>query len=87
VGRRTTVIVIGDGRTNYFPPEAWVLRQLQRKARRVLWICPEERWAWGSGDSEMPIYAREVERVATVTTLADLEAVADHLVPRGGRGG
>jgi len=87
VGRRTTVIVIGDGRTNYFPPEAWVLREVQRKARRVLWICPEERWAWGSGDSEMPIYAREVDRVATVTTLSDLEAVADHLVPREGRGG
>ncbi len=87
VGRRTTVIVIGDGRTNYFPPEAWVLRDIQRKARRVLWICPEERWAWGSGDSEMPIYAREVDRVATVTTLADLEAVADHLVPREGKGG
>jgi uncharacterized protein with von Willebrand factor type A (vWA) domain len=86
VGRRTTVILIGDGRTNYFPPQAWVLRELRRKARRVLWICSEERWAWGSGDSEMPAYAREVDRVATVTTLADLEAVADHLVPREARG-
>jgi uncharacterized protein with von Willebrand factor type A (vWA) domain len=84
VGRRTTVIVIGDGRTNYFPPEPWVLRDLRLRARRILWICPEERWAWGSGDSEMPTYAREVDRVATVATLADLEAVADHLVPRGG---
>jgi hypothetical protein len=35
----------------------------------------------------MPAYAREVDRVATVTTLADLEAVADHLVPREARGG
>jgi uncharacterized protein with von Willebrand factor type A (vWA) domain len=86
VGRRTTVIVIGDGRSNYFPPEAWVLRELRRKARRVLWICPEERWAWGSGDSEMPLYAREADRVATVSTLVDLEAVADQLVPRPTRG-
>jgi hypothetical protein len=86
VGRRTTVIVIGDGRTNYFPPQAWVLREVKRRARRLLWICSEERWAWGSGDSEMLAYAREVDRVATVTTLADLEAVADHLVPREARG-
>jgi len=86
VGRRTTVLVIGDGRTNYFPHQAWVLRELRRKARRLVWICPEERWAWGSGDSEMPAYAREADRVATVTTLADLEAVGDQLVPRAGRG-
>ncbi len=86
VGRRTTVIVIGDGRTNYFPHQAWALRAIRKKARRLLWICPEERWAWGSGDSEMPAYAREADRVATVTTLADLEAVADQLVPREARG-
>jgi uncharacterized protein len=84
VTRRTTVLVIGDGRNNYNPPHAWVLDDLRRKARRVLWICPEERWAWGQGDSEMPLYAAHVDRVATVTSLAELEGVADALVPRGG---
>lgn len=79
---RTTILVIGDGRSNYLPPESWVLRELKRKARRVLWICPEERWAWGSGDSEMPLYAAQVDRVATVTRLSDLEEVADALLPR-----
>jgi uncharacterized protein with von Willebrand factor type A (vWA) domain len=82
VTSRTTVLVIGDGRTNYLPPESWVLRELRRRARRVLWICPEERWAWGSGDSEMPIYAAQVDRVAVATRLADLEEIAEALVPR-----
>jgi uncharacterized protein len=82
VTRRTTVLVIGDGRNNYNPPQAWVLDELRRRARRVLWICPEERWAWGQGDSEMPLYAARVNRVATVTTLEELEGVADQLVPR-----
>ena len=85
VTRRTTVLVIGDGRTNYHPPAAWVLDELRRRARHLLWICPEERWAWGQGDSEMLLYASKVERVATVTTLAELEAVADALVPRPSR--
>jgi uncharacterized protein len=85
VTRRSTVIVIGDGRTNYHPPAAWVLDELRRRARRLVWICPEERWAWGQGDSEMPLYASKVERVATVTSLAELEAVADALVPRPSR--
>lgn len=82
VGRRTTVIVVGDGRSNYNPPEAWVLEELRRKARRVLWICPEPRSAWGSGDSEMLLYARRCDRVATLETLEDLEGLADALVPR-----
>jgi uncharacterized protein with von Willebrand factor type A (vWA) domain len=59
-----------------------VLRELRRRARRVLWICPEERWAWGSGDSEMPVYASQVDRVAVATRLSDLEEIAEALVPR-----
>jgi hypothetical protein len=82
VTSRTTVIVIGDGRSNYLPAESWVLREIRRRARRLLWICPEERWAWGSGDSEMPLYAAQVDRVAVATRLSDLEDVAEALVPR-----
>jgi uncharacterized protein with von Willebrand factor type A (vWA) domain len=82
VSRRTTVIVIGDGRNNYNLPRVEVLDEVRRRARRLLWICPEERWAWGTGDSEMPLYAAHVDRVATVTRLADLEEVAGALVPR-----
>ena len=62
-----------------------MLEELRRRARRVLWICPEERWAWGQGDSEMPLYASKVERVATLTSLTDLEALADALLPHGRR--
>jgi uncharacterized protein with von Willebrand factor type A (vWA) domain len=86
VGRRTTLVIIGDGRSNHAPPEAWVLDELRRRARRLLWICPEARPRWGQGDSEMPAYAARCDRVATVTTLADLEGLADALVPRAGAG-
>jgi uncharacterized protein len=82
VTRRTTVIVIGDGRNNYHPAEAWVLDELRRRARRVLWICPEARVGWGTGDSEMPLYASRCDRVAEVTTLTELEGIAEALVPR-----
>jgi hypothetical protein len=52
VTRRTTVIIIGDGRSNYHPPNAWVLEELKRRARRVVWICPEERWGTSCAESE-----------------------------------
>jgi hypothetical protein len=85
VTRRTTVLVIGDGRNNYNPPEDWVLRELGRRARRLLWICPEPRGAWGMGDSEMLRYAARCHRVATVASLDELEGIAEALVPAGGR--
>ncbi len=82
VTRRTTVIVIGDGRTNYAPPQAWVLDELRRRGRRLLWICPEPRERWELGDGEMARYAASCDRVAVVTCLAELEGVAEALLPR-----
>ena len=82
VSRRTTVLVIGDGRNNYNPSHLEALQEIKRKARRVIWICPEERSNWSVGDCEMGHYERACERVAVVRTLADLVEVADGLVPR-----
>jgi len=81
INRRTTVIVIGDGRTNYNPPNAWVLGELKRKCKRLLWLCPEEEGSWGFGDSEMPLYARQCHRVESVRSLDDLARVASELMP------
>jgi uncharacterized protein with von Willebrand factor type A (vWA) domain len=83
VTRRTTVIVIGDGRNNYGPPEAGALAELRRRARRLLWITPEPRARWEQGDGELARYAVHCDRVAVVTCLAELERVAEALLPRG----
>ena len=79
---RTTVLVIGDGRNNYNASGAWALRDIRRKARRLLWICPEGEGAWGLGDSEMRTYASICQQVSVVRSLEDLTRVADTLVPR-----
>ena len=81
ITRRTTVIVIGDGRSNYNPPNAWALADLKRKCRRLIWLCPEEQHSWGFGDSEMPLYARHCHRVESVRSLDDLARVAADLMP------
>jgi uncharacterized protein with von Willebrand factor type A (vWA) domain len=81
VTRRTTVLVIGDGRNNFNPAHAWALKEIKQRARRVVWICTEPRTLWGSGDSEMPSYARLVDQVVVVQTLEDLGQVAEQLVP------
>jgi len=81
ISRRTTVLVIGDGRNNYNPANVWALEDLKRKAKRVVWICTEPKTSWGFGDSEMGNYSKAVHQVVTVQTLADLERVAAQLVP------
>jgi uncharacterized protein with von Willebrand factor type A (vWA) domain len=81
VTRRTTVMVIGDGRNNYNPPSDWALEELKRRCRRLIWICPEDRRSWGFGDSEMSRYERHCHQVEVVQTLDDLARLADRLVP------
>lgn len=81
VTRRTTVLVIGDGRNNHNPSQVWALQDLKRKAKRVVWICTEPRQNWGFGDSEMLQYEKAVSQVVTVQTITDLERIAQQLVP------
>ncbi|HLL55088.1 MAG TPA: VWA domain-containing protein [Myxococcaceae bacterium] len=81
ISRRTTVMVIGDGRNNYNPNNAWALKDLKRKCKRLVWICSEDRRSWGFGDSEMLTYSKLCHHAVVVQSLADLAKVADQLVP------
>ena len=80
IGSRTTVIVLGDGRSNYRPPRADLLAAVRRRAHRVLWLNPEPPAAWGWGDSAMRAYEPHCDRVLTVWNLASLRAAVDELV-------
>jgi uncharacterized protein with von Willebrand factor type A (vWA) domain len=80
VTSKTTVIVIGDARNNYNPPEAWALADIQERARRVLWLNPEPPAAWSFGDSAMRDYEPYCDRVETVGNLAQLSRIVDTLI-------
>ncbi len=75
VTHRTTVFVLGDGRNNRNPPNDWVLRDLRRRARRLVWLCSEDRLSWGFGDSEMLTYARHCDHAEPVRRLSELDRV------------
>ena len=76
VDRRTTVVILGDGRTNYQADAAEVLDAIRARARAVIWLCPEPRAAWATGDSAMPRYAPKCTRVLEVRCARDLEDAA-----------
>ncbi len=80
VDRKTTVVVVGDGRTNYQDDGAPVLDAIRARCRALLWLCPESRAQWATGDSAMRRYAPKCTRVLEVRTPADLEAAARLLV-------
>lgn len=80
IDRRTTVIVLGDGRNNYNDPRIDCIDTLKRHARRVLWFTPEHQRMWGTGDSDMHMYAPKVDAVHYVSTLRQLAAAIDRLL-------
>jgi uncharacterized protein with von Willebrand factor type A (vWA) domain len=63
VGPKTSLLVLGDGRTNYRPPGLPVLGDLVRRSRSAHWLNPEPRRLWGSGDSAADRYGEIIDMV------------------------
>ncbi len=82
IDARTTLVILGDGRTNYRPDGAEVIERLRMRARGVVWLCPEPRAQWGVGDSAMARFAARVDDVLDARSAADLERAARTLVAR-----
>ena len=80
VNGRTTIIVLGDGRNNYNSPRTDLVKDLQQRARRLIWFTPEEKRQWGTGDSDMWEYAPLCDSVHVVRNLAQLSAAVDKIL-------
>jgi uncharacterized protein len=63
VGPKTSLLVLGDGRTNYRQPGLPVLADLVRRSRSAHWLNPEPRRLWGSGDSAANRYGEVIDMV------------------------
>ncbi|MBW3580809.1 MAG: VWA domain-containing protein [Actinobacteria bacterium] len=72
VGPRTTVLVLGDARSNYHDGQAEVLEELARSARHLYWLNPEPRAYWDTGDSIMAAYAPHCDGVFECRNLRQL---------------
>ncbi len=63
VGPKTSLLVLGDGRTNYRQPGLPVLADLVRRSRSAHWLNPEPQRLWGSGDSAAHRYGEVIDMV------------------------
>ncbi len=75
VTSKTTVIILGDARGNGTDPRTDILGRIAQRSRRILWLNPEHRSAWGTGDSDMHRYAPYCSMVRVCSTLLHLERV------------
>ncbi len=79
VGPKTTVLLLGDARNNYHASQAWVVKELQHRARHVYWLNPEPRSYWDTGDSIVSDYGIHCDGVFECRNLRQLERFVERL--------
>jgi uncharacterized protein with von Willebrand factor type A (vWA) domain len=77
---RSSLLILGDARTNYRDPNLAVLRRLTGVAKHAYWLNPEPRSQWGSGDSAATDYAGVIA-MHECRTAEQLAAVVSRLLP------
>ncbi|MEO7040357.1 MAG: VWA domain-containing protein [Candidatus Elarobacter sp.] len=80
VDHRTSIVILGDARSNDADPCTDILKQLFERSKRVVWLNPEPRSSWGSGDSEMLRYLPYCHVAAPCRTARDLERTVSRLL-------
>jgi len=82
LSKKTTLIVLGDGRNNFGDARAELFKLIASRVRQVIWLNPEGRYSWGSGDSEIPRYAPYCATLECCQTLQQLERIVNRLLAR-----
>jgi uncharacterized protein with von Willebrand factor type A (vWA) domain len=68
ISPRTSLLVLGDARSNYGDPGLPALRRMADRARRAYWLNPERRSVWDTGDS----VAEDVGRIVAMVECRNL---------------
>ena len=72
--RSTLLLVLGDARNNWRPPRTDLLRAIADRVQRVVWLVPEPRVRWNTGDSVLALYAPVGDAVVECADLGSLVA-------------
>jgi len=80
IDRRTSVLILGDGRSNRSDPRLNLFAAMAERARRVVWLSPEPESMWGSGDSILPLYRPFCAYMTHCRTAVDIERAVDEML-------
>ncbi|HXZ02979.1 MAG TPA: VWA domain-containing protein [Stellaceae bacterium] len=82
IDRQTSIIIIGDGRGNYANPRTDILEAIHKRCKRLIWLNPEPRSLWGSGDSDMLRYRPYCHYAGVCNSLRHIERALTDLLER-----
>ncbi|MQA99972.1 MAG: VWA domain-containing protein [Actinobacteria bacterium] len=77
---RSTILILGDARNNNRISNAWVVKELRSRARKVYWLNPEARSFWDTGDSIASEYARYTDAMVEVRSVKQLERFIERIL-------
>lgn len=80
IDHSTTVLILGDARSNNGDPRADILKKIHARAKRVIWLNPEGKALWNTGDSEMRRLSPYCDRAVTCSTIKGLERMVSDLL-------
>jgi uncharacterized protein len=80
VTRRTTVVILGDGRGNGHDANMDVFEEMARRCKQLIWLTPERRNVWRLGRCDLPRYAELCDRVDVVRDLDGLDRATDDIL-------
>ncbi|MDL4777217.1 vWA domain-containing protein [Actinomadura xylanilytica] len=78
IGPRTSLLILGDARSNYGELSLPILRDMAGRARHAYWLNPEPRDRWDTGDSAASRYD-EIVPMYECRNLAQLAAFVEEL--------
>lgn len=79
VTKRTSVLIVGDARSNGFDPRVDLFEELARRAHRVAWVTPEPRRYWAQTGCALDDYAEHCDGVISARDGAEMIERADEL--------
>ncbi len=82
VGRRSTVIVLGDARNNFLAPREESLASVAERSRALYWLNPERMAMWNDGDSVIARYAKHCDGVYECRNVRQLKQFVEGLEDR-----
>ncbi|HWI29423.1 MAG TPA: VWA domain-containing protein [Stellaceae bacterium] len=82
VDRQTSVIIMGDARSNHVDPRTDLLEAIAKRCKQLIWLNPEPESLWGSGDSEMLRYRPYCHYAGVCNSVRHLERAMTDLMER-----
>lgn len=80
IDQKTTIIMLGDARNNQGDGRPDIWQKVYRQSKRVLWLNPEQRNSWDTGDSIMAQYSPWCSSVEPCRSLNDIEGIFSRIL-------